>query len=84
MTCPRPYLTWTISTNLFSCLYKVNTYYDLKQKSSEYLQSTLVFTKEREEVEKMATAEAKKEADKTIHFLEMLLMNRHISKTMIY
>jgi hypothetical protein len=48
------------------------------------LQSTLVFTKEREEVEKMATAEAKKEADKTIHFLEMLLMNRHISKTMIY
>ena len=66
MTCPRPYLTWTISTNLFSCLYKVNTYYDLKQKSSEYLQSTLVFTKEREEVEKIAAAEAQREAEKTI------------------
>jgi hypothetical protein len=38
----------------------------LKQKSSEYLQSTLVFTKEREEVEKIAAAEAQREAEKTI------------------
>ncbi len=42
------------------------TYYNLKQKSTEYLQSTLVFTKEREEVEKIAAAEAQREAEKTI------------------
>ena len=52
--------------SVYLALNAYGTYYDLKQKSSVYLQKTLVFTKEREEVEKMTTAEGKREADKTI------------------
>ena len=52
--------------SVYLALNAYGTYYDLKQKSSVYLQKTLVFTKEREEVEKMTTAEGKREAGKTI------------------
>ena len=68
--------------SVYLALNAYGTYYDLKQKSSVYLQKTLVFTKEREEVEKIAAAEAKTEAEKTVPPLsKMLLMNRRISKS---
>lgn len=44
--------------NVYLGLNATSTFYDLKKKSKEYLQSTFVFSKERAETENMARVEA--------------------------